>query len=376
MNKSEIRRQIKEDSRKQLEANKKILMLATLIVTLISAVPQFVSELFITSYKIDMIISILTIIIGTPLTLGFMILTLDCTKGRDIKLNDLLKGFDRLYQSYSTSLLQLLIIFILTAPLVAIPIVLSKDSFSAMVIVSSIITISGFFFSIILSQVEYVIADKEDIAPIEAIKKSIIIIKNHIGEYIVLTLSFIGWVILVGITFGIAYIWVGPYMQLSYANFYEYAKEDKLNNYKKIKKHNPLIGLLIGVLLCGYVLFEHKAVEVVLTPKVVKEVLKENNLKLISTNEASSYYISDEEGRAYNIKDDYEGLSMLSKYTVIVKNHPLDSEKGDNIESTVIYMIVEGDKILGISCEPYDSKEKADIYRPIPGNYDIKGNKL
>lgn len=376
MNKSEIRRKIKEDARRQLEANKKTLIIVTLIVTLISAIPQLASEILVTSYKIDMIINILTILIGTPLTIGFMIITLDCIKGNDVKVKGLLKGFDRIYQVYSTSLLQSVMIFMLTAPLVAIPIILSKDSFSAMFMASSIITISGFFFSIILSQVEYIIADKEDISPVEAIRKSISMIKNHIGEYIILTLSFIGWIILVGFTFGIAYIWVGPYMQLSYANFYEYVKEDKLNNYKKSKKHNMLIGLLIGALLCGYVLIEYNTMKKLFTPKVVKTVLKENNLKLISTNESMGYYLSDEESKAYNIKSDYENLSILSKYTVIVKNHPLDSKKGDNIESTVIYMIVDGDEILGISCEPYDSKEKADNYRQIPGRYDIKGNEL
>ena len=58
-------------------------------------------------------------------------------------------------------------------------------------------------------------------------------IKGHIWDYLIFTLSFIGWILLVAFTFGIAYIWVGPYMQMSYANFYNYIKEDKLNNYKK-----------------------------------------------------------------------------------------------------------------------------------------------
>lgn len=40
-------------------------------------------------------------------------------------------------------------------------------------------------------------------------------------DYFVMELSFIGWLILVPITGGIAAIWVLPYYQLTFCNFYK-----------------------------------------------------------------------------------------------------------------------------------------------------------
>jgi uncharacterized membrane protein len=373
MTKSELRMQIKEDARKQLYENKKSLMLAAIILGVISIFPVILSEYIITSYKINIVINMISVFTLTPLAIGFNIMALDCIKGKKVYAKDIVKGFNMMYQAYGSMLIQRVIIFILTLPLAMIPIVLVDDSFKAMLMMNIITILANLFFYTIFSQVEYIIADKTDIGPIEAIKKSIYIIRGHIGEYIVLTLSLIGWIILVGITFGIALIWVGPYIQLTYANFYEHIKKDKLNNYKEVKNSNLFIGLFIGLLLCGYTAMEENLTEKLLAPPVVKTVIKDNNLKLISSEEESNYYLMDAEKEAYTINGDYDNLSNLTKYTVIVRNNPLDAKKGDNIDSTVVYIIADGDKVLGVSCEPYDSTEKAESYNTNLGRYDIKG---
>ncbi len=59
---------------------------------------------------------------------------------------------------------------------------------------------------------------------LEAISKSKEMMNGHKMEYFVLSLSFIGWAFVVGITFGIAGIWVMPYMSTTYANFYNKIK--------------------------------------------------------------------------------------------------------------------------------------------------------
>ena len=51
--------------------------------------------------------------------------------------------------------------------------------------------------------------------------------KGHKGELFVLGLSFIPWILLGCITLGIAFFWVGPYMCLTYANFYEELKKQQ-----------------------------------------------------------------------------------------------------------------------------------------------------
>ena len=46
------------------------------------------------------------------------------------------------------------------------------------------------------------------------------ITKGHKMDLFILDLSFIGWGLLCGITFGLAGIYVGPYMQATRANAY------------------------------------------------------------------------------------------------------------------------------------------------------------
>lgn len=44
---------------------------------------------------------------------------------------------------------------------------------------------------------------------------------GHKGKYFLLMLSFIGWMIVGTLTFGIAYLWITPYYTASLASFYE-----------------------------------------------------------------------------------------------------------------------------------------------------------
>ena len=43
-------------------------------------------------------------------------------------------------------------------------------------------------------------------------------------EYFLLCMSFYGWALLGVFTFGILYIWLIPYMQATYANYYKSLK--------------------------------------------------------------------------------------------------------------------------------------------------------
>lgn len=373
MTRGEIRAQIKSDAKRQLAANNKVMILANLFISILITIPTLIIDNVTTSYVAYILLLTIPIFIGTPLTIGFYYMSINCARGEKIQFKDIFKIKDRLDKIYLVTLIQYIIMAVLTIPLAVIPIALAKDNFFAIVMMQSIILIANTFFMIIFAQVEYIVADKKDISSIEAIKKSIIMMKGHAIDYIILNLSLIGWILLVGFTFGIAYIWVGPYIQLVYTNFYEYVKSDKLDTYKKSKRNNVAIGIIIGILLCGYVVAEQNIKEVLLTPKVVKNVLKENDLKLISSDESIEYYISAEESEAYNIDIDHENLI---KYTVRVKNHKLDSKKGDNIDSTIVYIIADNDKVLGVSCEPYESTTIINGYNPIPGKYDLNGGLL
>ena len=70
------------------------------------------------------------------------------------------------------------------------------------------------------SMTNYIIAENPGISAREALEKSKKLMKGNKLRFFLLGLSFIGWEILVVLTLGIAGIWVSPYMQASYAEFY------------------------------------------------------------------------------------------------------------------------------------------------------------
>ena len=81
--------------------------------------------------------------------------------------------------------------------------------------------IPGIIASYKYAMVNYVIADNPGITAREALERSKEIMEGNKFRFFLLGLSFIGWSIVVVLTFGIAAIWVGPYMQASFAAFYK-----------------------------------------------------------------------------------------------------------------------------------------------------------
>ena len=84
--------------------------------------------------------------------------------------------------------------------------------------------IPGIIKGIAYSQAMYILAENPEIGGREAISKSQEMMRGHKMEYFILLLSFIGWSILASLTFGLLYIWLIPYMNATYANFYQSIK--------------------------------------------------------------------------------------------------------------------------------------------------------
>jgi uncharacterized membrane protein len=68
----------------------------------------------------------------------------------------------------------------------------------------------------------FIIADDEDCGPLEAISRSKEMMKGNKWKFFCLNWRFFGWALLAAFfTFGIGYLWLVPYMQTSFAKFYE-----------------------------------------------------------------------------------------------------------------------------------------------------------
>lgn len=67
----------------------------------------------------------------------------------------------------------------------------------------------------------YILRDHPEISPMEAIRRSKEMMAGNKMRLFLLQLSFIGWMILSALTFGILSLWVTPHMAVSEAVFYE-----------------------------------------------------------------------------------------------------------------------------------------------------------
>lgn len=90
--------------------------------------------------------------------------------------------------------------------------------------------IPGFIVSLLFGMVFLVRADNPDMDFVEAFKESYRLIKGHIMQFIMLRLSFIGWILLGMLCFGVGTYWVTAYMNAADAIFYdELLRDDRKN---------------------------------------------------------------------------------------------------------------------------------------------------
>lgn len=86
--------------------------------------------------------------------------------------------------------------------------------------------IPGIIAALSYSMVFFVKLDNPDMGAMDVLRKSKQIMSGHKMDYFVLGLSFLGWAILGAFTLGILYLWLIPYMQVTYANFYNSIKDE------------------------------------------------------------------------------------------------------------------------------------------------------
>ena len=78
----------------------------------------------------------------------------------------------------------------------------------------------------------YIIADDDSIGVLDAIKKSNEMMNDHRWKLFYLYLRFFGWGIACLLTFGLGFLWLIPYIQVSVAKFYEDIKDNNELNFE------------------------------------------------------------------------------------------------------------------------------------------------
>ncbi|MBR3220287.1 DUF975 family protein [Candidatus Saccharibacteria bacterium] len=86
---------------------------------------------------------------------------------------------------------------------------------------SLLFVIPGIIKSISYSQMFFIMMDNPKMEGAEAQKKSMKLMEGHKMEYFILQLSFFPWMLLTFVTFGLAAIYVNPYINATNAAFYD-----------------------------------------------------------------------------------------------------------------------------------------------------------
>lgn len=117
---------------------------------------------------------------------------------QEIKVGDIFEGFYHFWGAFK-------IIFLVN---------LFSSLWSLLFIIPGIV--KGYSYSMAL----YIWTENKEMGALEAISRSKEIMEGHKMDLFVLQLSFIGWYLLTFITFGIAAIYVVPYIDATMVNFY------------------------------------------------------------------------------------------------------------------------------------------------------------
>lgn len=148
-----------------------------------------------------------SIIIVPPLTIGLYMTYFEIIKGNSVSVSYVFKGFNITLRS---AWLQIITSFFILLWML-------------------LFIIPGIIKSLSYAMAPFILAENNNLTALEALNESKIIMEGHKADLFVLYLSFIGWAILSAITFGIALLYVGPYMTVTMMNFYNEIKRSSID---------------------------------------------------------------------------------------------------------------------------------------------------
>jgi uncharacterized membrane protein len=151
-----------------------------------------------------MSLSYLWMFLCVPLTWGIYIFYLDIARGNELSYSKLFDGYKDFLRIFTAYLLTYLCMFIGIL----------------------LLFVPGIIVALMLSQTSFILKDQPELSAIEAIKQSADMMKGHKMDFFLLWLSFIGWMLLSLLSVGLGFLLLMPYMQTTFAHFYEDLKEE------------------------------------------------------------------------------------------------------------------------------------------------------
>lgn len=192
------RKELKTRAKQQLKGNWWTAIGVLLIVAVITGFLSFLSTRYDGGIWTTTLLCIVTFLIIAPLGLGQSIFFLKLAKNKEGKCSDVFLGYKNFLKVIGVSILIEIIVGI---------------GFIVLII-------PGIILSIMYSQAYYILAENPNIGIVKCLKESRLMMRGQKWNYFVLMLSFILWGILMTITCGIAGLYVVPYYEVTFTNFY------------------------------------------------------------------------------------------------------------------------------------------------------------
>ncbi|MDD2190248.1 MAG: DUF975 family protein [Eubacteriales bacterium] len=147
------------------------------------------------------IATIYSLLISGPMILGYAMFCISLFRKRETSPAEVLYGFERFVKSFGLYIVISLFIFL----------------WALLLIIPGIIAAYRYSMSF------YILADNPDMGIMEALNRSKIMMRGNKWKLFCLNLSFIGWAILCVLSFGVGFLWLIPYVEVSIIAFYDIA---------------------------------------------------------------------------------------------------------------------------------------------------------
>ena len=190
----------KNKALESLEGNWGTAAIATLIIAIISGgISTGITMPFGNDFATGMGINGIWSLLCLPLQWGFTVFFLNLIRREDIRYEHLFDGYKDFIRVF------LMEFFYIIAVTIGI----------------CLIIFPGIILAIGLMMAPYILKDDQEISAMDALKKSWEITKGHKMKLFWLGFSFIGWMILGLMTLGIGFFFLAPYMDTTFAHYYE-----------------------------------------------------------------------------------------------------------------------------------------------------------
>lgn len=198
--------EIKSLSKNQFKSNWKLPVLFTVITLVLSGIAN-------ATENGSFIAGLLLVVVSVYSTN----LHLNIAKFNEVK--DINISGNKLLRAFGVSFLNTILIFAVTTVLLFVSAIIAKDNMILILVCSVLIYAAIFFIGIYLSFSLYLVLDM-DYKIFNSMKYSFLYMKGNLLKTLWLYITFIPWILLGLITLGLGFLYIGPYLQTVYANYY------------------------------------------------------------------------------------------------------------------------------------------------------------